>query len=222
MIPVLSTAAGSIGRYRGVWTATVVGVFIGYFVLLLATAMLHFGQLPNYIRVYDLFANYAQIMHYATDFTDTISIMAAERWLEIGYRNPRFFGIAQWSLTLMPAKAALILLLGVLAATIVVLLLDNHRAGCARGAPLDIAVATGGAASLGLSSATLTWVVCCAAPSWVVVLSLLGLSSGTALALAPLGGLLRLGGMVLMAAVAAHLAYRRAVINANFAWRSGS
>jgi hypothetical protein len=51
---------------------------------------------------------------------------------------------------------------------------------------------------IGLTSATLTWVVCCATPSWTVALAMLGMSSSVALLLEPLGVLMTVTGLCLM------------------------
>jgi hypothetical protein len=54
---------------------------------------------------------------------------------------------------------------------------------------------------------TITWVVCCAAPTWVVGLSLLGMSVATAFELAPIGGWLSLFGILLLGTIAVALAW---------------
>ena len=46
--------------------------------------------------------------------------------------------------------------------------------------------------------ATVTWVVCCAGPTWVVVLAMLGLGSSLALTLQPLGWLMAPIGLALV------------------------
>ena len=53
---------------------------------------------------------------------------------------------------------------------------------------------TAAAASIAaaLGNVTLSWVVCCSAPSWVVGLAMLGMSSSLALALEPLGYMINL------------------------------
>ena len=48
--------------------------------------------------------------------------------------------------------------------------------------------ALGGTFMAAMASMTITWVVCCAAPTWIVGLAVLGVSVATAFALQPLGG----------------------------------
>jgi hypothetical protein len=58
--------------------------------------------------------------------------------------------------------------------------------------------AAGGAVMAGVASMTITWVVCCAAPTWIVGLAILGVSVTTAFALQPIGGWLTLLGIGLL------------------------
>src|SRR5262249_37791345 len=61
---------------------------------------------------------------------------------------------------------------------------------------LGSAVATGAGALVGGAAVTtITWVVCCAAPTWVVGLAVMGVGVTTALALQPFGGWLLLLGL---------------------------
>ena len=61
----------------------------------------------------------------------------------------------------------------------------------------------GGAAGIGsalvaLSNLTMSWVVCCSTPSWVVGLAMMGLGVSTSLALEPYGFWLNAGGFLLL------------------------
>jgi hypothetical protein len=49
-----------------------------------------------------------------------------------------------------------------------------------------------------MTSATLTWVVCCATPSWIVGLAMLGMSSSLALWLEPFGKIINVLGLILV------------------------
>jgi hypothetical protein len=49
-----------------------------------------------------------------------------------------------------------------------------------------------------LANATLFWVVCCATPTWVVALAMLGVSVSVAFVLEPLGPLLTAAGLALL------------------------
>src|SRR5262249_61027158 len=64
---------------------------------------------------------------------------------------------------------------------------------------LGSAVATGAGALVGGAAATtITWVVCCAAPTWIVGLAVMGVGVTTALALQPFGGSLLLVGLLML------------------------
>jgi hypothetical protein len=92
-----------------------------------------------------------------------------------------------------------------LLATNVVLLLAV-RNSCPLSARLSASAVAGGATLLsGLSTMTITWVVCCAAPTWVVGLAVAGVSVATAFAVAPIGNWLTLFGLASLAAVALSL-----------------
>ena len=72
-----------------------------------------------------------------------------------------------------------------------------------------MAAASGGAAMVGLSSATLSWVVCCATPTWVVSLAMMGMSASLALWLEPVGDLITIAGFSLLFFSVWFLARRR-------------
>ena len=104
-------------------------------------------------------------------------------------------GIAEWSFVLMPGKAVVVFGIAVLVATNLVLLRAAWKT-CGASARLGSSVATGaGALVAGAAATTITWVVCCAAPTWVVGLSVMGVGVTTALALQPLGGWISLLGL---------------------------
>jgi len=120
--------------------------------------------------------------------------------LETGFKDPLYYGVATWSYMLIPPKMLLVAIMGMLLGLFASLTLYKRKQACL----LDndrrlFAIAGIGTTFISLTSATLTWVVCCATPSWVVALAMLGMSASLALALEPLGQALTLAGFGLMA-----------------------
>lgn len=163
-----------------------------YYAILMASLILSFNNFPNYVTFYDWIGNSAEILRSTPSFTDAATIVSEEWLIEIGYMNYDYgFGISEWSLNIMPFKVLLVMFLAVL-------LLLNYRlfrfcktnASCAASkSSLKTSIATTGVGSVlvGAASMTMFWVVCCASPTWVVGLAMLGLVSvSTALALDPL------------------------------------
>ncbi len=72
-------------------------------------------------------------------------------------------------------------------------------------------MAGGGAALVGFSSASLSWVVCCAAPTWVVSLAMLGMSVSLAFWLEPFGHVITGSGFGLLLVSVVVLARRQPV-----------
>lgn len=184
-----------------------VGFFVMYYVALLLLTMLRFGEIPNYVEFYDIFAIYGLIWEGTPSVSDMIPIMLDEAWVETGYKNPDYYGVATWSYMLIPPKMLLVLSMGVLLGLFVVFNVYRRETGaCAVPIPLlgdrGLVAATGVSSSfIALTSATLTWVVCCATPSWSVALAMLGMSATLALWLEPIGNVLTVAGFVLMLAV---------------------
>jgi hypothetical protein len=188
------------------WLATTLGFFAAFQLFQLALLIVRFGSLPNYLTVHDWPGNIARIARLTPSFTDTVAIILDEWLIEIGSMSFAYGrGIAEWSFVLMPAKAAFVLMIAALMATNVVLL-RAASATCPLSARLGASIGTaGGVVMAGLASLTITWVVCCAAPTWIVGLAVLGVSVATAFALQPIGGWLSLVGVVLLAAIATAL-----------------
>src|SRR5438132_14106195 len=94
---------------------------------------------------------------------DMVSIMLDEWLIEIGSMNFAYgHGIAEWSFVLVPAKAALVLVIALLLATNVVLLRAVRNA-CPLSAPLGASLpAAGGPPVAGATTTTIPWVVRCA------------------------------------------------------------
>jgi hypothetical protein len=178
------------------WVTVVVGFFVGFHALQLATLMVRFEAWPNYAVVHNWPANAARIVRSTPAVSDMIPIILDEWLVEIGSMNYSFGrGIAEWSFVLIPGKAVVVLGIAALVATNLVLLRAGWKT-CAGSVRLGSSAATGaGALAAGAAAITITWVVCCAAPTWVVGLSVMGIGVTTALALQPFGGWLSLLGL---------------------------
>ena len=187
--------AHAIRQSPGWWWWITCGVTVGYYLVLLAGLILKFQRLPNYAKGYDWFSNVHLIIVSTPSIKDTLAIIADEWVLEVGYMNYDFgIGISEWSLFLAPAKIAVVMALGAMLATYV-LLMSANRQVCASPMPGASDVATGfGATCVALTSITMSWVVCCATPTWVVGLAIMGLGASTALWLEPLGAWLHYAG----------------------------
>ncbi len=191
------------------WLALTVGLFAASQLSQLALLIVRFETFPNYLTVHDWPGNLARIVRMTPSVTDMASIMLDEWLIEIGSMSFVYGrGIAEWSFVVMPARAAALLVVALLLATNVVLL-RAVRDTCPLSTRLGASVgAAGGALMAGVASMTITWVVCCAAPTWIVGLAVLGVSVATAFALQPIGGWLSLIGILLLAAIAMGLARR--------------
>ena len=98
---------------------------------------------------------------------------------------------------ILPPQFALISVTGCLLATFGVLHAARN-ARCGRtwtGSTLTAAI---GAGLAGMANATLFWVVCCATPTWIVGLAMLGVSVSVAFILEPIGPWLTAGGVTLL------------------------
>jgi hypothetical protein len=192
-----------IAAHRREWLAVMLAVIVGFQIVQLALLIVRFEKFPNYMRMHDWPANVWRIIRSTPALADTIPIILDEWLVEIGSMNYSFgHGIAEWSFVLMPAKLVLVLGFAILFATNVVLL---RAAGQACGLSTrigTIAATVSGTALAGTATTTITWVVCCAAPSWVVGLAVMGFSTTAALALQPIGGWLVLAGLASLAAPA--------------------
>jgi hypothetical protein len=211
MTGTLAAIRSAIARRWLLWGGTVLGFILGYNLLLLAALVVRFGELPNYATVYDYPANVMRILASTPSLLDALQIIREEWLIEIGFMNYQFGnGISEWSLTVLPAKLAVLLAVGALLATVVVLVFPGGAASCSAVAGRRaIGTAGGGAALVGFSSASLSWVVCCAAPTWVVSLAMLGMSVPLAFWLEPFGQLITASGFILLLACVAVLARRR-------------
>jgi hypothetical protein len=178
------------------WLLVAIGFFVGFQLLQLALLIGRFQVFPNYLIVHDWFANIARIVRMTPSVGDMIPIMLDEWLVEVGSINYSFGrGVAEWSFVLIPGKAVIVLGIAALVATNLVLLRAAWRT-CGIFARLGSSAATGaGAIVAGAAATTITWVVCCAAPTWVVGFAVLGVGVTTTLALQPFGGWLLLLGL---------------------------
>jgi hypothetical protein len=119
-----------------------------------------------------------------------------EPWLDVGYMSPQW-RIAEWSLMILPPQFTVIVLTSMLVATFFVVRQSARDAQCAVTKRAAIFV-TLGAGLGGLANATLFWVVCCATPTWIVALAMLGVSVSVAFVLEPLGPLFTIAGLALL------------------------
>lgn len=184
------------------WTIlllTSFGFLILYYVGLLLATMLRFGEIPNYVEFYDVIGTYRLIFEGTPSLQDALPILIDEPWFEAGYKNPEYYGVATWSFMLIPPKMFLVFLMGILLGIFAVLVSYSRNVACTAKTDKRLFAAAGmGSVLISLTSATLTWVVCCATPSWVVALAMLGMSASLALWLEPLGNFLSVGGLGLM------------------------
>jgi hypothetical protein len=215
----VKTALGTIGAAIRAsplgWLAITTATVILYYCGLMAALVAEFGDLPNYAVLHDWPGNVARIFASTPSFADAVAIAREEWILEIGYLNMAFGnGISEWSLTLIPDRMLIIVALGMMLATFWALGRLPGRA-CDAGERAARAAAAGiGAGLVGLTGATLSWVVCCAYPSWIVGLTMLGMSVATANWLAPLGLWLNLIGFALLSAMLLTAAKRVSGANA--------
>ena len=213
MSATLAIVGREIGARRWSWLAITVGCAVGFYLLQLLALVVRFDALPNYVIVYDWPSNILTIFRSTPALSDALAIAQDEWLLEIGYMNGDFgTPISEWSLTVLPAMAILVVALGALVATNI-LLLRSLRRRCPVGVRAGGGAATGlGTALVGLSSLSLYWVVCCAAPSWIVGLTMLGMGVGTALWIQPAGAWVSIAGFAVLAFTAVVLARRRAAL----------
>ena len=185
------------------WLSLTVGLFAAFLLAQLALLAVRFHELPNYLVVHDWPGNIARIVRMTPSIADMISIALDEWLIETGSMNYAYgHGVAEWSFVLVPAKAGVLLVIALLLATNAVLLRSVRRT-CPLSARLMASVgAAGGAVVAGVASMTITWVVCCAAPTWIVGLAILGVSVAAAFALQPIGGWLTLLGIAMLSSSA--------------------
>jgi len=186
-------------RYWKVLLATSVGFVVLYYSGLLLLTMLRFGEIPNYVEFHPVIHVYGLILEGTPSLLDAIPILVDEPWFETGYKNPAYYGVATWSFMLIPPKMLLVLLMGILLGIFVATVLHSRNKSCQVKTDKRLFAAAGMSSTfISLTSATLTWVVCCATPSWSVALAMLGMSASLALWLEPLGNVLTITALAVM------------------------
>lgn len=178
-------------------------------VLMLMALIIRFQALPNYSEYYNWFSNVAWIIQSTPSWRDILPIINEEWLIEIGKMNYDYgMGISEWSLNVVPTRLAVLFILGALIALCLSFLRRNE---CNLATSSTLKAGTGlGAVLVAMTNATMSWVVCCAAPSWVVGLAMLGLSVSTSLALETLGPTLNIIGFGLLSVSILYLARRKA------------
>lgn len=199
----------AIARRRSLWLVMVLVFPFAYHAAMLLALIVRFGALPNYYELYDWPGNVAMIIASTPSVSDVLAIVQDEWLLEVGRMNYDFGnGISEWSMSVHPAKVLVVVLAGLLLATNLILLLPAGH-GCSLQDASGAGAASGiGAGLVGLSSLTMSWVVCCATPSWIVGLAMLGMSVSTATWLESFGPWLNAIGFALLLAALAWQAGR--------------
>lgn len=177
-------------------------------VFMMLALIVRFQDFPNYVTFYDWFGNAAHIIKSTPSWRDVASIIWEEWLIEIGYMNYDYgMGISEWSLNVVPSRLLVLFALGVCMSLCLALL---KRDSCSTGTSTTLRATTGvGALLVAMTNATMSWVVCCATPSWVVGLAMLGLGVTTSLALETMGPVLMVSGFGLMAFTILFLAWRK-------------
>jgi hypothetical protein len=195
---------GAMTRHRRLFLSVTFGFPVFFYFALLAVMVVRFGDLPNYVTAYNWFAGVARIIASTGSVSDMVPIILNEWLLEIGYMNYAFgHGVSEWSLLIIPHKLAMMIMIGALVGLNFALVADQTPAG----SPFQQSVrsircglmTSVGALGASLIGITLFWVVCHSSPSWVVSLAILGVEVSTSLALEPVGPLISLAGVAMLA-----------------------
>jgi len=164
------------------------GFTLFYYLLLMVALMIRFHSLPNYVDSYEWWLHVKHIWESTPSVIDAFVITKDEWLFEIGHMNYDFgIGISEWSLFINPFKVLGVFILG----TVLVInyfLLRVANPSCTRATTQASKIATGfGGSLVALGSITMSWVVCCSTPTWVVGLAMMGLSVSASLWLEPIG-----------------------------------
>ena len=177
-----------LGQNLILWLGLSFAFALCYYLILMSALIIRFENFPNYLNAYDWRFNMKRIWLSTPSLLDTLSIMRDEWLFEIGFMNYAYgTGISEWSLFIAPVKVLAVLLLGA-AVTANFLLLRATNRVCSLRAARSSGVAAGlGTTFVSLASITMSWVVCCSTPTWVVGLAMMGLGVSTSLWLEPVG-----------------------------------
>jgi hypothetical protein len=171
----LSFVKQCLGKNLILWLGLSVAFALCYYLILMAALIIRFENFPNYLNAFDWRFNVQRIWVSTPSLLDTLSIIRDEWLFEIGFMNYAYgTGISEWSLFIAPAKVLTVLLLGAAVTANFLLLRATVAAGL-------------GTTFVSLASITMSWVVCCSTPTWVVGLAMMGLGVSTSLWLEPIG-----------------------------------
>ena len=177
-------------------------------VFMMVALMVRFQAFPNYVTFYDWVGNVSWIIQSTPSWSDWLPIIWEEWLIEIGYMNYDYgMGLSEWSLNVVPSRLIVMFVLGAMVALCLALV---RRDTCQAGTSTTLRATTGiGAILVAMTNATMSWVVCCATPTWVVGLAMLGLGVSTSLALETMGPILSGAGFGLLVALILFLAWRK-------------
>jgi hypothetical protein len=188
----LRAAIEGLRRWRQLIIGFALGFPVFFYLAILAILVVKYGHLPNYVTPYDWIANVHRIIVSTSSLRDMLPIIGNEWLLEVGHMDFEYgHGIAEWSLSIIPHKLVLLSLTGALIGLNVGLVADRktYRTSaqqCAQACGFGL-LTSAGALSAGLTNATVFSVACCAAPSWVGSLAVIGVDTSAAFALEPYG-----------------------------------
>ncbi|MFT7372328.1 MAG: hypothetical protein ACI9T9_001010 [Oleiphilaceae bacterium] len=188
-----------INSHKLLWVFSVIGICVAYYAAMLLALIVKFQAIPNYMTVYEWIDNVGWIVVSTPSIRDALLIISEEWWLEIGFMNYDFgMGISEWSLFIAPWKVLSVLVFSALFVTYIIVK-RNRRQVCSNAVNYSSKI-TSGLAGLffGFTSLTMSWVVCCATPTWVVGLAMLGLGVSTSLSIEPVGFWFNAFGFILM------------------------
>lgn len=201
----------AIVRWRLTILAFAVGFPVAFYLLLLGVLVVKYGHMPNYMTRYDWIGNVLRVIHGTPSVTDMVPIVLNEWLLEIGYMDYQYgHGVAEWSLSIIPHKLAIMSLAGALIGLNVALLTERQASqslarDCTRACRSGVFTCLG-ALCTGLTSATVFSVACCAVPSWAGSLTILGMETSLAFSLEPYGPLASVVGIGVLGVSAVWLA----------------
>jgi len=202
----------ALARWRAMVFAFAVGFPILFYLLLLGVLVVKYGHLPNYVTRHDWFHNVLGIIHGTPSVRDMVPIIINEWLLEIGYMDYQYgHGVADWSLSIIPHKLAIMSLAGALIGLNVALLAERQASRslaqeCTRACRSGFFTCLG-ALCTGMTSATVYSVACCAVPSWAGSLTILGMETSLAFTLEPYGPFASVIGIVVLGVSALWLAH---------------
>lgn len=208
----MTQALGTLwGTTRSEWRRLVlwgVAFAVGAQIFMLIALMIRFQDFPNYIDFYDWFGNVAWIIESTPSWKDIPPIVTEEWLIEIGFMNYDYgLGISEWSLNVVPVRMVVLFGLGALVGLCMTLARSDT---CSIEQKRGLTAATGlGTVLVAMTNATMSWVVCCAAPSWVVGLAMLGLGVNASLAIEGLGSIFAGAGFAILAGLALYLSWTK-------------